>query len=119
VVRDYLYRIARESVRNELRHAHARNIELDIRYDKKALRLRVRDDGDGIGPTVLSSGRRKGHYGLPGMRERATSIGGQFEIWSELRRGTEIEVTIPGALAYVQSEGSGEAVYTDSDESLQ
>jgi signal transduction histidine kinase len=118
VVRDDLYRIAREAVRNALRHAYARNIELDIRYGKEALRLRVRDDGDGIGPTVLSSGRRKGHYGLPGMRERATSIGGQFEIWSEFRRGTEIEVTIPGALAYVQLESSGKAVYTDSDESI-
>ncbi|WP_321476365.1 two-component regulator propeller domain-containing protein [uncultured Paludibaculum sp.] len=109
VVRDDLYRIAREAVRNAFRHAQAKQIELDIRYDDGALRLRVRDDGSGIDPQVLTSGRRKGHYGLPGMRERATSIGGQFEIWSELRRGTEIEVTIPGMIAYARFEDSGNA----------
>ncbi|MGC4051235.1 MAG: two-component regulator propeller domain-containing protein [Paludibaculum sp.] len=109
VVRDDLYRIAREAVRNAFRHAHAKQIELDIRYDEGALRLRVRDDGAGIDPQVLGSGRRKGHYGLPGMRERATSIGGQFEIWSELRRGTEIEVTIPGMIAYARFQDPGNA----------
>jgi len=111
VVRDDLYRIAREAVGNAFRHAHASQIELDIRYDKGAFRLRVRDDGGGIDPQVLTSGRREGHYGLPGMRERTTSIGGQFEIWSELRRGTEIEVTIPGMIAYPRSEDAGADLY--------
>ncbi len=106
LVRDDLYRIAREAVRNAYNHAQAKQIELDILYDESALRLRVRDDGAGIDPQVLRSGRRKGHYGLPGMRERATSIGGQFEMWSELRRGTEIEVTVPALIAYVQFEDS-------------
>jgi signal transduction histidine kinase len=92
VVRDDLYRIAREAVRNAFRHAHAQQIELDIRYDEGAFRLRVRDDGSGVDPQILSSGQRKGHYGLPSMRERAVNIGGQFEIWSELRRGTECAV---------------------------
>ncbi|MGJ5816763.1 sensor histidine kinase [Paludibaculum fermentans] len=107
VVRDDLYRIAREAVRNAFRHARAKQIELDIRYDDGAFRLRVRDDGAGIDPQVLDSGRRKGHYGLPGMRERTTSIGGQFAIWSKLERGTEIEVTIPGTIAYARIEESG------------
>jgi signal transduction histidine kinase/ligand-binding sensor domain-containing protein len=104
VVRDDLYRIAREAVRNAFRHADAQQIELDIRYDEGVFRLRVRDDGSGVDPQILSSGQRKGHYGLPSMRERAVNIGGQFDIWSELRRGTEIEVTIPGAIAYVRFE---------------
>lgn len=106
VVRDDIYRTAREAVRNAFRHAHATRIELDIRYDEGAFRLRVRDDGEGIDPAVMNSGRRQGHYGLPGMRERTTSIGGQFEIWSELRRGTEIEITIPGKIAYARIEDS-------------
>jgi signal transduction histidine kinase len=109
VVRDDLYRIAREAVRNAFRHAHATEIELDVRYDEGALRLRIRDDGSGIDPQVLSVGKRKGHYGLPGMRERATSIGGHLEIWSESRRGTEIEITIPGLIAYVRFEQSSDA----------
>ena len=110
VVRDDLYRIAREAVRNAFRHACAQQIELDIRYDAGVFRLRVRDDGAGVDPQILSSGQRKGHYGLPGMRERAVKIGGQFEIWSELRRGTEIEITIPGAIAYVRFEDARDAV---------
>jgi signal transduction histidine kinase len=100
VVQDELYRIALEAVRNAFRHARASEIELDIRYDDSSFRLRVRDDGAGIDPQLLTSGRRQGHYGLPGMRERATSIGGHFEIWSQLGRGTEIEITVPGKIVY-------------------
>lgn len=101
LVRDDFHRIAREALRNAFRHAQAKSIELDIRYDEAIFRLRIRDDGAGIDPQVLDNGRRKGHYGLPGMRERAINIGGQIEIWSELHRGTEIEVTVPGMIAYV------------------
>ena len=107
VVRDDLYRIAREAVRNAFRHAKAKQIEVDIRYDDTAFRLRVRDDGSGIDPQVLHCGRLKGHYGLPGMRERATSIGGQFEIWSDVRRGTEIQITIPAMIAFKRFEVAG------------
>ena len=102
VVRDELYRIAREAVRNAFRHAHAKQVELEIQYDDAAIRLRVCDDGVGIDPQVLRSGRRDGHYGLPGMRERARTLGGRFEVWSELRRGTEIGVAIPGIIAYAR-----------------
>jgi signal transduction histidine kinase len=67
------------------------------------LRLRVRDDGIGMKPNIAQGGRA-GHWGVPGMDERASSIGGQFQVWSELNKGTEIEVTIPAAIAYVRSE---------------
>jgi signal transduction histidine kinase len=99
-VQDNLYRIAREAVSNAFRHARAHAIEVDIRYGRRMLRLRIRDDGIGVDPTLVFSGRRSGHWGLPGMRERAKSIGGHFELWSEARQGTEIEVTIPGVIAY-------------------
>jgi nitrate/nitrite-specific signal transduction histidine kinase len=65
--------------------------------------LRVRDDGNGIDPKVFEEGRRSGHWGLPGMRERATALGGQLHVWSESGAGTEIELTIPGSIAYVDS----------------
>ena len=104
LVRDDLYRIAREAVGNAFRHANAKQVELELQYDDAVFTLRVRDDGVGIDPQVLRSGRRKDHYGLPGMRERATSIGGQFELWSELNSGTEIQVTIPGTIAYARFE---------------
>jgi len=52
---------------------------------------------------VLSGDGREGHYGLPGMRERAKLVGGKLTIWTELDSGTEIELVIPGARAYVKS----------------
>lgn len=100
---DDLCRIASEAMRNAFRHARAKQIEVDIRYDQRMLRLRVRDDGAGMDPKLLAPQGRAGHWGLPGMRERAKRIGGQLDVWSQLNRGTEVEVTIPGAIAYLQS----------------
>src|SRR4029077_16363392 len=74
VVRDELFRIAAEALRNAFRHAGAKEIEVELRYDVRQLRLRVRDDGCGIAPEVLSAGGREGHFGLHGMRERAKVI---------------------------------------------
>ena len=101
LVRDEVYRIAGEAVRNAFRHANARRIEVEIRYDERRLRVRVRDDGRGIQPAVLE-GDRPGHFGLPGMRERAEVIGGRLSVWSEGGLGTEIELTIPAGAAYVR-----------------
>src|SRR5499433_3007955 len=64
VIRDEVYRIAREVLRNAFRHAHARRIEAEILYDEDQFRLRVRDDGKGMDPHVLEEGRRAGHWGL-------------------------------------------------------
>jgi len=94
-----IYRIARESLGNAFRHAQARHIETEITYGE-SLRLRFRDDGKGIHPGVVEHGGRPGHWGLSGMRERAKQIGARLEIWSELGAGTEIELSIPGSVAY-------------------
>jgi len=100
ILQDEIYRIARESLRNAFSHAQARNIETEITYDESLLRLRFRDDGTGIDPRVLEHGGRSGHWGLPGMRERARHIGAQLEVWSELGAGTEVNLSIPGSIAY-------------------
>jgi signal transduction histidine kinase/ligand-binding sensor domain-containing protein len=92
---DEVSRIAREVLRNAYRHAGANKIEAEIRYDKTQLRLRVRDDGRGIDPTVLEGRQRPGHWGLSGIHERAQQIGAQLRIWSESGAGTEIELTLP------------------------
>jgi len=99
ILRDEIYRIVREAVRNAFRHAQARRIEAEITYGEKLLRLRIRDDGKGIDPGIVEEGRGS-HYGLPGMRERARQIGGQLNIWTGPGTGTEIELSIPGPLAY-------------------
>jgi ligand-binding sensor domain-containing protein/signal transduction histidine kinase len=99
-LRDEIYRIARESLRNAFRHAQARNIETEITYSEPLLRLRFRDDGKGIDPHVLEHGGRSGHWGLPGMRERANHIGAKLDIWSKPGAGTEVDLSIPGSIAY-------------------
>ena len=100
VIREEVYRIARELLRNAFRHAQARRIEAEILYDADQFRFRVRDDGRGIDPQVLKEGSRPGHWGLPGVRERAQKIGAKLEIWSESAAGTEIQLAVAASAAY-------------------
>ena len=95
-----MYKIAAEALRNAFRHAQARQVEVEIRYDKEQFRLRVRDDGKGIDAAVLSRQSREGHYGLPGMRERASIMGAKLTVWSEVDAGTEVELRVPASIAY-------------------
>jgi anti-sigma regulatory factor (Ser/Thr protein kinase) len=97
-------RIAREALSNAFRHANATQIEVDLRYAPRMLRLRVRDNGKGIDANVLNAGGRPGHWGLTGMEERARAIRTRLEIWSESSRGTEIELIAPASIAYITSE---------------
>jgi signal transduction histidine kinase len=99
VVRDEAYRIAGEALRNAFRHAQARRITVEIRYDKRHFHVTVRDDGTGIDDEAIRQ-QPVGHFGLHGMRERAEIVGGRLEVWSRLDSGTQIELKIPGAIAY-------------------
>ena len=100
IIQDEVYRIGREVIRNAFHHAAANHIEVEIRYDDRELRLRVRDDGKGIDAKVLEASGRPGHWGLPGLRERAQRIGSRLEFWSEASAGTEVELRVPAAVAY-------------------
>jgi signal transduction histidine kinase len=102
ILRDEVYRIAAEALRNAFRHAQAARIEVELRYDAKDFTLRIRDDGRGINRDVLSGDGREGHYGLHGMRERAKLVGGELAIWSEVDSGTEVELSIPASRAYIK-----------------
>jgi signal transduction histidine kinase len=104
IVRDELYRITREALRNAFSHARAHHIEAEITYGQQLFRLRIRDDGEGIAPAILEDGRA-GHYGLPGMRERAADIGAKLDIWSGAGTGTEIDLSIAGSIAYGKRSG--------------
>jgi signal transduction histidine kinase len=103
ILRDEVYRIAGEAVRNAFNHAQAQRIEVEIRYDERQFRLRVRDDGKGIDPKFLKEGGQPGHYGLRGMRERANLLGGKLAVWTERDSGTELELSIPASRAYEAS----------------
>jgi signal transduction histidine kinase len=93
-IQEQLFLIGREAILNALRHSGASNVEAVIEYSPRYLRLVVRDDGCGIDPQMISSGRDL-HWGLQGMRERAATVGAHLRIWSKLGGGTEVEVSLP------------------------
>ena len=106
IVRDEVFRIAGEALRNAFRHAAAKQVEVELRYDVRQLRVRVRDDGKGIDPEVLRAEGPEGHFGLRGMRERAKLSGGKLTVWSGVDSGTEVELSIPALHAYSSSSPS-------------
>jgi ligand-binding sensor domain-containing protein/signal transduction histidine kinase len=106
ILRDEVYAITREAVRNAFRHAQARDIEVEIRYSGNSFQVRIRDDGKGIDAGIVAEGRA-GHYGVPGMRERARRIGGKLDVWTATGAGTEIALSIPASIAFGTSPGRG------------
>jgi signal transduction histidine kinase/ligand-binding sensor domain-containing protein len=99
VIRDEVYRICREALANAFLHSRANAVEVEVEYASKYLRIMVRDDGCGIDPQVLDAGRY-GHWGLPGMRERSEGIGASLRLLSRIGAGTEVELTVPSAIAF-------------------
>ncbi|HTS76187.1 MAG TPA: two-component regulator propeller domain-containing protein [Bryobacteraceae bacterium] len=87
-----LVRIAQEAVTNSVKHSGARNVEVALDFTPKALHLSVRDDGSGFS----DSNGKHGHYGLIGMKERATHIGADLELATAPGRGTTVSVVLPG-----------------------
>jgi signal transduction histidine kinase len=98
-VRENVYRIGCEALRNAFQHARASSVEADIIYSDTSIRLRVRDNGKGLDPKHLDAGR-EGHWGISGMRERARQMGGKLEMWSEVGAGTEVELFLAASIAY-------------------
>jgi signal transduction histidine kinase len=103
-VADDVYRIAREALTNAARHAQASVVEAEIAYDITDFRLRVRDNGKGLEPSVQSAGHRARHFGLQGMRERAQKMGGIFNLWTKDRAGIEVELIVPAGIAYQEQQ---------------
>jgi signal transduction histidine kinase len=93
--REQIYLIGREALLNALHHSKASSVEVEIQYLPSRLGVVVRDNGCGINPEVVGSGRN-GHCGLVGMHERAGSIGARLRIWSKPGCGTEVEISVPG-----------------------
>jgi len=109
IVRDEIYRIAAEALRNAFQHSQGTEIEVELRYELRQFRLRIRDNGRGIDPRILAAGGREGPCGLRRMQERAELIGGKLSVWSAPGIATEMEVSIPAARAFADLPSMSEA----------
>jgi signal transduction histidine kinase len=103
IIRDEIYNVAAEALRNAFRHARARTIGVVIQYERQYFRLLVTDDGKGIERALLTAGGTEGHYGLRGMSERAALLGGELAVGSEVGVGTEVGLRLPARIAYARS----------------
>ena len=98
VVRDEIYRIGYEAMRNACTHSAGSRIDVELNYGED-LSVLVRDNGVGIDPAIAKTGRKE-HFGLQGMRERAARIGARLTIVSTTDTGTEVSVVVPGRVVF-------------------
>jgi signal transduction histidine kinase len=100
LVQQELASIGQEAIRNVIQHAHATKLEIGIDYHQRGLSVSFKDDGIGIDPDILARGSLEGHFGLPGMTERARRIQGKIEFLSSPGLGTGIQIDVPAGAAY-------------------
>jgi signal transduction histidine kinase len=97
-----IYRIGMEAIANAVRHAQARQLTVTVRYTYFALCLEISDDGVGIAPQVLADRGTPGHFGLPGLYERAARLNADLQIVSQPGAGTVLRLRVPAQLAYTR-----------------
>jgi signal transduction histidine kinase len=97
-VKEQIYLMGKQALLNAVRHSEASQIEAEVEYRPGRLRVVIRDNGRGIDPRSVQSGKLA-HWGLERMRERAERIGAQLRIWSRPGAGTEVEISIAGQIA--------------------
>ncbi len=88
-----VYRLVQECLSNVIKHSQARNVHLQLGRRNGLVRLKVEDDG--VGFEFQEASRKRESFGLSGMRERVTLLGGQIEIQSSPGKGTKIMIAIP------------------------
>ena len=91
-----VFRIVQESLTNVSRHANASRVDITLKGDGDSLQVAVRDNGVGFEPDTVGPRKR---FGLLGMKERAMTLGGQLEVYSQCGAGTLITLTINKTVA--------------------
>jgi signal transduction histidine kinase len=104
VVRDEIYRVGYEAIRNACKHSRGSRLGVELKYGHD-LALHVKDDGVGIDPAIGDHGT-EGHFGLQGMHERVERIGGKLTVASSASSGTEITVVVPGGIVFREPNAS-------------
>ena len=98
IVRDEIYRVGYEAIRNACVHSQASKLRVTLTYSDE-LSVDVADDGLGMDPLIAARGK-EGHFGLQGMRERAARIAGKLTVTSSLEAGTQVKLVVPGKIVY-------------------
>ena len=89
-----VYRIVQESLTNVIKHAAADHVEIDVVEDAGRVTITVRDDGQGFDPAERGEG-----FGLLGMRERVSLVGGELLVESAGAAGTTVSASLPALRA--------------------
>ena len=93
-VKTTIFRVTQEALNNVIKHAHARNVNVRLCFDPDIVSLLVEDDGIGFDVNVITNPKRPS-WGLLGMEERATLLGGNLEICTQPGQGTQVKIAIP------------------------
>jgi signal transduction histidine kinase len=88
-----MYRLVQECISNTVKHSNARNVNLQLARRNGRVSLKMQDDGQGF--DLTEAGRKRESFGLSGMRERVTLLGGQIDIQSSPGKGTKVQIEIP------------------------
>jgi signal transduction histidine kinase len=104
IVRDEVYRIGYEAIRNACNHSGATRLSIALSYTSDLV-LSVRDNGSGIAPEIAAKGR-SGHFGLIGMYERASRMRGKLTVSSSPGGGTEVELVVPRSIVFQRESAS-------------
>jgi len=92
VIETAIYRVVQESLHNVAKHAQAHNV--NIRMERKGETLHLMIEDDGVGIRAVSNPLRPS-FGMAGMQERVSTLGGQMKVTSIKGEGTKISVTVP------------------------
>jgi signal transduction histidine kinase len=98
IVRDEIYRIGYEAIRNACQHSGASRLDVLLSYSQDLI-LSVSDNGKGMDADIAAHGKES-HFGMQGMRERALQIGGKLSVVSSADSGTRIELIVPGHIVF-------------------
>jgi signal transduction histidine kinase len=109
-VMEELFYIGREALINAVRHAQGTRVDLTLHYGARKFIMCIQDDGIGLPPAMLTHGKRDGHWGLPGMRERAGHLHGVLALSNVPDGGARIMLTVPGRTVYVRPASTWQAL---------
>jgi len=99
-IRQEVYRIGREALRNAFRHSEAHHVEVEVEYAPARLRIVVRDNGKGIEPGIFGAPHGSCD-GLSRMQNLAEQMGAKLRLFSGVGAGTEVELSLPAEIAFV------------------